>query len=182
MQRWLRQSSTRVSSSNVDGISVFAHLWLMSAWYLRGIKSCSAVLADFSEVVHQFPSKSRSGFIKLPSTQLLAVVIVAMIFALLNQQKLRGVRSQTRVRDDKAKRRGAAKAQNPSIYKTIAVLLFFHTPQYSHHKKYSCDSFSPESSDPSVHCQSKFTARIPWGVVVFMATHERIPVEEVEHE
>ena len=124
MQRWLRQSSTRVSSSNVDGISVFAHLWLMSAWYLRGIKSCSAVLADFSEVVHQFPSKSRSGFIKLPSTQLLAVVIVAMIFALLNRQKLRGVRSQTRVRDDKAKRRGAAKAQNPSIYKTIAVLLF----------------------------------------------------------
>lgn len=91
MQRWLRQSSTRVSPSNVHGINVFAHLWLMFAWYLRGIKSCSAVLVDFSEIVHQFPSKSRSGFIKLSSTQLLAVVIVAMIFALLNRQKSRGV-------------------------------------------------------------------------------------------
>ena len=73
-----------------------------------------------------------------------------MIFALLNRQKSRGVRSQTRVRDDKAKRRGAAKAQNPSIYKTIAVLLFFHTPQYSHHKKIPATHSPP--SPPTHQC------------------------------
>ena len=80
-----------MSPSNVDGINVFAHFWLMFAWYLRDTKSCSAVPTDFSKVIHQFPSKSRSSFIKLPSTQPLAVVIVAMIFALLNRQKSRGV-------------------------------------------------------------------------------------------
>ena len=54
MQRWLRQSSTRVSPSNVDGINVFAHLWLMFAWYLRGIKSCSLFSQIFLKLYISF--------------------------------------------------------------------------------------------------------------------------------
>jgi hypothetical protein len=180
MQRWLRRSSILIKSES------FQHWWHQCLCsFLVNVRVVSprhqkllCCSHRLSKVVHQFPSKSHSSFIKLPSTQPLAALIVAMIFALLNRQKSRGVTLDPSPWRQSQAPRSRKSPESVHLQNNSFSSIRHSTPP----QKNSCDSFSSESSDPSAHCQSKFTARIPWGVVVFMATHERIPVEEVEHE